>query len=68
MSDQLTGRIELVDDPISVLLHACREDDYLVVLGHLAHEFIAEGPDQEVRFACRTILIIVNQSFIKVEY
>ena len=68
MRYQLLFGVKLVHDPVGVLLHARREDDNLVELGHLLEELMAERPDQEIGLFVVTIVDIVNKSLIKVEH
>ena len=58
--DQLTVWIKLVNDPVCILLHACSEDDYLVVLRHLAKELVAVGSDEKVRLATVAIIDVMD--------
>ena len=62
--DQLTVWIKLVNHPVCILLHACSEDDYLVVLRHLAKELVAVGSDEEVGLPTVAIVDVVDQCFI----
>ena len=62
--DQLTVWIKLVNDPVCILLHSCGEDDYLVVLRHLAKELVAVGSDEEVGLPTVAIVDVVDQCFI----
>ena len=56
--NKLPFRVELVHDPVGVLLHTRCEDDHLVKLSHLPEELLAEGSDQEVGLLVITIVHI----------
>ena len=60
--------VQLVDDPVCVLLHASREDHDFEVLDHLPQELVAEGPNQEVGLAAVAVVHVVNQGFVQVEH
>ena len=64
--DQLAVRVELVDDPVSVLLDTRREDDDLVELRHFLKEFVAKRSYQKVGLTGVPIVHIVDQSFVQV--
>ena len=40
-------RVELVQDPVSVVLHGCCEDYQLIVLRHFFEELSSTWPDQK---------------------
>mmetsp|Transcript_7515 Transcript_7515/g.12692 ORF Transcript_7515/g.12692 Transcript_7515/m.12692 type:complete len:285 (-) Transcript_7515:562-1416(-) len=58
--------VDLVQDPVSVVLHGCREDDHFVELSHLSQKFVAARPHQEGALA--THFEVVDQGLIQVEY
>ena len=58
--DQFAVWIKLVNDPVCILLHTCSENDYLVVLSHLAKELVAVGSDEEVRLATVAIIDVMD--------
>ena len=45
--DELVIWVELVDNPVRIVLHTCSEDHDLIVLRHLLEELEAIRPDQE---------------------
>ena len=58
--DQFAVWIKLVNNPVCILLHTCSENDYLVVLSHLAKELVAVGSDEEVRLATVAIIDVMD--------
>ena len=73
VGDQIFG-VKLVEDPVCVVLHRRREDDYLVSCIHLTKEFMGAGSDQKMATRIRLIQVDlvtfplhfyeVDQSFI----
>ena len=68
MGDQDFLWVQLIYDPVSILLHSCCEDYDLVELGHLAQESSAVGSDQEVGFSTFTFVDVVDQCLVEVEH
>lgn len=69
MSYQLSFDIKLVDDPVSVLLHACSEDDDLIVLAQFVEELHAVGSNSEERLLARLLQVNeMNQSLVEVQH
>jgi len=62
--DQLSRRVQLINDPVSVLLDTCREDDNLIILGHFLQKLRAIRPDQKVGLPATPIVYVVDQRFI----
>lgn len=57
--------VNLINDPISVLLDTGRKHDKLVVLAHLTDEFFAEWTQQEV--GVWAILNVVDQGLVQIQ-
>ena len=41
-------RVQLVKDPIGIVLHGCRENHYFEMLRHISQEGLGARPDQEL--------------------
>ena len=65
-------RVQLVQDPVSVVLHGCCEDDQLIVLRHFFKELSSTWPDQkssDLRLYLRIVthtLNIMDECLVKV--
>ena len=65
-------RVELVQDPVSVVLHGCCEDYQLIVLRHFFEELSSTWSDQKssnLRLYLRIVthtLNIMDECFVKV--
>lgn len=57
-------RIDLVNNPVCVVLHGCCEDDYFIVLVHLLQELTHSWPDQTL--ALVALFKVVDEGFVKV--
>ena len=53
-----------VEDPIGIVLHRSREDDYFIHFGHLSEELLATRSDAETPLAVH--FVIVHERLIKV--
>ena len=58
--------VNLVQNPVSVVLHRRREDDNFVQLRHLFEELLTARTDAEL--ALTAGLVVVNERFIKVKH
>lgn len=58
--------VDLVEDPVSVVLHGGCEDDHLVDLTHFLKELIAAGSNPERTFTAD--FIIMDQGLIQVQH
>jgi len=68
MRDQLFTWIQLVYDPVSILLHTCCKDYDFVVLSHFSQKLSAVGSDQEIGFILFAFIDIMYQCLVKVKH
>lgn len=58
-------RVELVQNPVGVVLHRSCKDHQLVKFGHFLEESVTSGPYSKVAFAF-AVLIVVNKCLIQI--
>lgn len=58
--------VDLIEDPVSVVLHRSCEDYYFVDLAHLFEEFVAAGSHSEATLTCS--FIIVDECLVQIKH
>jgi hypothetical protein len=56
--------VNLVEHPVSVVLHGCSEDNNFVELTHLLQELVASRSDSEGAFSSN--LVVMHKRFIEI--